>query len=140
MKRVSDRFMQLAVVFALCGMSLGAWMGANENFTLAPVHAHTNLLGWVSMFLYALFYRAVPKAASGLLPAVHFWVNLISVLVALPMLAALLLNQSTNKPVMGMTMHQIGPILGVSELAMLASMLLFAIIVFRATWKAPTAA
>ena len=47
----------IAAVAALVGMSLGIFMGANEDFTLAPVHAHLNLLGWVSMFLYGLYYR-----------------------------------------------------------------------------------
>ena len=42
---------------ALGGMSLGIVMGATHDFTLAPVHAHLNLLGWVSMMLYGLYYR-----------------------------------------------------------------------------------
>lgn len=49
----------IAAAAALVGMSLGIFMGANEDFTLAPVHAHLNLLGWVSMFLYGLYYRGV---------------------------------------------------------------------------------
>lgn len=47
----------VAAMAALTGMGLGIFMGANEDFTLAPVHAHLNLLGWVSMFLYGLYYR-----------------------------------------------------------------------------------
>jgi len=50
----------VAAAAALVGMSLGIFMGANEDFTLAPVHAHLNLLGWVSMFLYGLYYRGAP--------------------------------------------------------------------------------
>jgi hypothetical protein len=42
---------------ALCGMSLGIAMAIRQDFTLMPAHAHLNLLGWVSMALYGLYYR-----------------------------------------------------------------------------------
>ncbi len=135
MKRVGDRFMQLAVLFALCGMSLGIWMGMTQNFTLAAAHAHINLLGWVSMMLFGLFYRAVPRAATGLLPGLHFVVAVISFLASMPLLVMLLLAESHNKPVMGMDAKQIGMILGPFEMGMWLSMLIFAFIVWKATWK-----
>jgi cbb3-type cytochrome oxidase subunit 1 len=136
MKRISDRFMQLAVLFALIGMGLGIKMGITENFTLAPVHAHINLLGWVSMMLYGLFYRAVPRATAGVLPVVHFWVAVISAAVSLPLLAMFLTGQATNKAVFGLTAKQIGPIMGPFEIGLWVGMLTFAIIVWRSTWKA----
>jgi hypothetical protein len=136
MKRVSDRFMQLSVLFALTGMSLGIYMGIKQVFTLGAAHAHINLLGWVSMMLYGLFYRVVPRAATGILPTLHFVVNVISVLVSMPLLAMLLLSESNNKPIFGMDAKQIGAILGPFEMGMWLSMLIFAIIVFKATWKA----
>ena len=61
---MSNLFLRLGALFALAGVSLGYWMGMTEQFGLMPVHAHINLLGWVSMFLYGLFYRAVPAAAA----------------------------------------------------------------------------
>ncbi len=129
MDRVSDRFLQLGVLFALAGMGLGVWMGASGNFVLAPVHAHINLLGWVSMLLYGLIYRAIPGAGRGVLPVVHFWLSLASVVLMIPTLTLTLLGKS-----------EVGPLLGVASVGLLASMLLFAIIVFRATWRAPAAA
>jgi hypothetical protein len=54
-----------AALSALTGMSLGIWMGINENFTLAPVHAHINLLGWVSLALYGLYHRGVARERTG---------------------------------------------------------------------------
>ena len=53
-------------VAALVGMGLGIGMGAKHDFMLAPVHAHINLLGWVSMVLFGLFYRGAAQAASRL--------------------------------------------------------------------------
>lgn len=55
-----------AAVAALSGMSLGIWMGINEDFTLAPVHAHINLLGWVTLCLYGLYHRGVARASNRL--------------------------------------------------------------------------
>jgi hypothetical protein len=50
-------------VAALIGMGLGIAMGISQDFSLTPVHAHLNLLGWVSMLLYGLYYR--PRASPG---------------------------------------------------------------------------
>jgi uncharacterized membrane protein YoaK (UPF0700 family) len=47
----------LASVTAVIGVSLGIYMGIAHDFTLTPVHAHVNLLGWVSLFLMGLYYR-----------------------------------------------------------------------------------
>lgn len=46
---------------ALTGMSLGIWMGLQGDFTLIPVHAHINLLGWVTMSLYGLYHRGTER-------------------------------------------------------------------------------
>ena len=125
MTRVSDRFLQLAVVAALTGMGLGIGMAVTQNFQLQSVHAHINLLGWVSMMLYGLFYRAVPKAAEGRLPSVHFWLNAVGFVA----MAALLTLEKNG-------VESIGPVLGVAAAAVWLSMALFAVIVFRATWRA----
>lgn len=57
---VSNTFLRFGVLALLVGVGLGMWMGANENFTLRPIHAHINLIGWASMMLYGLVYRAFP--------------------------------------------------------------------------------
>ena len=125
MKRVSDRFLQLGVLFALVGMGLGVWMGKTGDFTLSPVHAHINLLGWVSMLLYGLVYRVVPHAAEGMLPAIHFWLSVLSLLAMIPTLALYLLGHTS-----------MAAPLGAASIALWLSMLLFAVIVFKATWRA----
>jgi hypothetical protein len=48
------------------------WIGINERFELAPVHAHTNLVGFASMVLFELLYRAFPALADSKLAAAHF--------------------------------------------------------------------
>jgi hypothetical protein len=51
----------VAALAALTGMSLGIHMGLSGDFTLAPAHAHLNLLGWVTMALYGLYHRGVSR-------------------------------------------------------------------------------
>lgn len=47
-------------------MSLGLYMGIRGDFTLAPAHAHLNLLGWVTMAVYGLYHRYVTRARNRL--------------------------------------------------------------------------
>jgi len=55
-------------------------MGITQDFTLAPAHAHLNLLGWVTMALIGLYYRGAVTAWRRLarvqvsLAALGFWV------------------------------------------------------------------
>ena len=53
---------KLASFTALIGVSMGVYMGVMEDHTLAPVHVHLNLIGWVSLFLFGLFYKSHPTA------------------------------------------------------------------------------
>ncbi len=55
-----------AIFAALAGMSLGIVMGMREDFSLAPAHAHLNLLGWVTMALYGLYHRGVERSSQRL--------------------------------------------------------------------------
>lgn len=59
--RISDFCFVVAALAALGGMSLGIFMGSAQDFTLAPAHAHLNLLGWVTMALYGLYHRAAER-------------------------------------------------------------------------------
>jgi hypothetical protein len=56
-------FITAALACLLTGMSMGIWMGIAHDFTLSPVHAHLNLLGWVTLALYGLIHRAYPALA-----------------------------------------------------------------------------
>jgi hypothetical protein len=121
---VSNNFLRLGVLSALVGMTLGVWMGANEDFALRPVHAHINLLGFASMMLFGLFYRSFPAAGQGWLPMAHFVLSVLGFLILMPSLALMLLGKPFFLP--GMI---------ASEIMLVLSMLLFVIIVFMATMK-----
>ena len=119
---VSNNFLRLGALSALVGMTLGVWMGANEDFVLRPVHAHINLLGFASMMLFGLFYRAFPAAGRGWLPMAHFILSVIGFLILMPSLALMLLGKPLFMP--GMI---------ASEIMLVASIALFVVIVFKAT-------
>ncbi|MGL5008578.1 MAG: hypothetical protein ACRC6I_01745 [Paracoccaceae bacterium] len=55
-----------AALAGITGMALGIHMGIAQDFTLAPAHAHLNLLGWVTMTLYGLYHRGAPQDARAL--------------------------------------------------------------------------
>jgi hypothetical protein len=55
-----------AALAGTTGMALGIHMGIAQDFTLAPAHAHLNLLGWVTMTLYGLYHRGAPQDARAL--------------------------------------------------------------------------
>ena len=61
--RIDVTFIGAGLVFAICGMAFGMWMGANEDFQFADAHAHWNLLGFIVPTLYGLIHRAYPTLA-----------------------------------------------------------------------------
>lgn len=69
------RFLKIAVVYFVVAVILGLTMGMVDDFRFASVHAHLNLLGWVSMALFGLIYHFYPKAAVTRLAKTHFWLH-----------------------------------------------------------------
>lgn len=58
MRHIDRYFVGTGIILAIAGMILGLVMGMRQDFTLAPVHAHINLVGWVTLLLFGLAYRA----------------------------------------------------------------------------------
>jgi hypothetical protein len=116
---VGALWIKLGVIYLIIGVGLGIAMGASENFTLRPVHAHINLLGWATMALAGLTYTVFPQAARSVLAKVHFWLANVS----LPVMAvslALMLTGTT----------QALPALVISEILAALGIVVFAINLF----------
>lgn len=47
-------------------------MAGTSNYTQMPVHAHINLLGWLSLAVAGILYRLWPEAAATRLAKAHF--------------------------------------------------------------------
>ena len=58
--KASTLSFRAAVLFVLVGMAWGIQMAASGNHAAFPAHAHLNLLGWVSLFLFGVFYHLHP--------------------------------------------------------------------------------
>jgi hypothetical protein len=70
--RIDKMFLVLAIVCLLVGISLGIYMGVREDFQFAPVHGHINLVGWVSLALFAVIYRVYPELSHSRSAWLHF--------------------------------------------------------------------
>ena len=74
---IGPLMMCVSVVILLIGMVAGIVMGIREDFTLAPAHAHLNLVGGVLLFLFGLYYRLVPAAGASTLAKAQGWLHII---------------------------------------------------------------
>jgi hypothetical protein len=110
MKALPFWFVFVGTLFALAGMGFGIWMSITGDHLLGGAHAHNNLLGFVGMMLYGLYYKAVPAAASNRLAVVHFWLALVGALLFGPGIAMAILNQ-------GATLASVGAILSILSMA-----------------------
>ncbi len=79
MKSLPFWFIAVGVVLALLGMAWGIQMAITQDHTLAPGHAHNNLVGYVTMVIYGVYYKLVPAAVTRV-ALVHFWVALLGAL------------------------------------------------------------
>ena len=68
MKNVDRWFILIGLLYG----AFGFWVGINERFDHAHLHAHINLVGWASMVLFGLLYRVFPALAENRLATVHF--------------------------------------------------------------------
>lgn len=73
MKRIDVIYVTIGVLYLVVGMVLGIVMGTKQDFQLAPVHAHINLVGFVSHCAFGLVHRAWPALRTGMIATVQFW-------------------------------------------------------------------
>jgi peptidoglycan/LPS O-acetylase OafA/YrhL len=58
--RASSLSFQAAVLMLLAGMIWGLFMAISQDHAALPAHAHLNLLGFVALFLFGIFYHLHP--------------------------------------------------------------------------------
>lgn len=71
MNRIDIMFLLLAAISLVAGVAMGVYMAASHDFQLMPVHAHINLVGWASLALFGLVYRAFPELGGNRLARLH---------------------------------------------------------------------
>jgi len=113
-------WLKVAVLYFMFGVGLGIYMAASGDQLLVPVHAHLNLLGWVSLALIGLIYRQFPEIADNTLSTVQFWLHNVALPVAMLALAGVLRGKADLEPIAGLGASVIG-----------VSVILFAVNLFR---------
>jgi len=71
MRNIDRYFVGTGIVLALVGMAMGIAMGVAQDFTYTPVHAHINLVGWVTLVVFGFAYR-LELARSDMWAVVHY--------------------------------------------------------------------
>jgi hypothetical protein len=117
---IGSLMMCVSVVILLIGMIAGMVMGIQQNFTLAPAHAHLNLVGGVLLFLFGLYYRLVPAAGNSTLARIQGWLHI---------LGGILFPTGIALVLVGGPAYMVAPIVGSLVVALATA--LFAVVVFR---------
>jgi peptidoglycan/LPS O-acetylase OafA/YrhL len=118
--KASSLSFQAAVLFVLAGMVWGLQMAISNDHAAFPAHAHLNLLGWVSLFLFGIYYHLHPSLDRGraaLVQVVGWIVGTVIMAIGVGLVH---------------TGHEGGdPIAAIGSFIVLAAMLMFSWLVFR---------
>jgi hypothetical protein len=110
-----------AMLLLLAGMVWGLQMAIWDNHSAYPAHAHLNLLGFVALFLFGIYYRLHPAMESSSLAIAQAWVWIVSTT-----------GLSIGVGLVHTGHHSGDPIAAVSSLVVLGDAALFTWLVFQA--------
>ncbi len=109
-----------AVLMVVAGMIWGIIMAISQDHSAMPAHAHLNLLGWVSLFLFGVFYHlhpAIDRSRTALIQVAIWIIGTVILTIGVGLIH---------------TGHDVGePIAAVASFIVLAAMLLFGWLVMR---------
>ncbi|WP_042462127.1 cytochrome-c oxidase [Neobacillus dielmonensis] len=111
---------KIAAVYFSIGVLVGMTMGIIHDFRYTSMHAHINLLGWVSTALFGIIYSIYPFAADTKLAKTHFWLHNIG----LPVMVIGLFCESWG-------ISAALPVMIVGSLAVVVGTLLFTVNLFK---------
>jgi len=120
---IARGFLIAGSLYLIIGIGFGIHMGASQDHTFAPLHAHINLLGFVLMTLFGILYRMFPAMDGNILARTHFWLHQIGAVVLLVLLFLYFSGRITDA---GMV-----PLAPIAEIAVLAGFVAYAVNLFR---------
>jgi hypothetical protein len=116
----SNLCFRASMLLLLAGMIWGLQMAIVDNHSAYPAHAHLNLLGFVALFLFGIFYRLNPVIEASRLAIPQVWVWIV---------ATIVLSIGVGLVHTG---HKIGdPIAAIGSSVVFADAVLFTWLVFR---------
>ena len=121
---IAKWFFVTAIIYGLLGMLLGLHMAVSHDHSQQPTHAHIMVVGWVSFFLFGLFYLHFANAVRQWLAVAHLvlaQVSLVGLMIGLWFVYS------------GATQYE--PIAAVSSIAYAVSFLIFAVVAIPVVWS-----
>jgi hypothetical protein len=118
--KASSLSFQAAVLFVAAGMIWGIVMAISDDHSTMPAHAHVNLLGWVSLFLFGVFYHLHPAIDRSLLASIQVWTWIASTVVLAIGVGLVHTGRAAGEP-----------IAAIGSIVAFADMLVFGWLVFR---------
>lgn len=76
MNNNSKVLLRFAGIFGVIGAVLGAHMAGSGSYAFRPVHAHILVVGWLTLFGWAVFYK-VFQTKETILTKIHVWTAII---------------------------------------------------------------
>ena len=118
--KASSLSFQAAILMGLAGMCWGVYMAISDDRSTLPAHAHLNLLGFVTLFLFGVYYRLHPALDGAPIARLQITIWIVATIVL----------------IIGVAMVHSGkragdPIAAVSSLIVIADMLLFGWLMMR---------
>ena len=111
---------RMAVLCLIAGMLWGLHMAISQDHSAHPAHAHLNLLGWVCLFLFGIYYRLHPALERDRRAHVQVWSWLVGTVVMAIGVGLVHTGTTTGEP-----------LAAIGSLIVFASILLFAWLLFR---------
>ena len=129
MENFAARWIYVALIYFVVAVGLGVFMGASHDHSLLSVHAHLNLLGWVSQALTGFIYHHFAVAGRSKLATAHFWLYNLALGPMMLSLGMMIKGNEAMEPAGGILSALMG-----------LSILLFAFNLFMSTATAPRTA
>lgn len=111
MKNMDILYVVIGALYLVIGMLLGIVMGIHQDFTLAPVHAHINLVGFSAHSVLGLIYKAWPTLKEGTLARVQFLLFVIGSPILLIGIAVAIKSTSAALAIIGSMLVILGAVL-----------------------------
>jgi len=109
-KNIDSLYVVIGALYLVIGMLLGIVMGMHQDFTLAPVHAHIDLVGFSAHCVLGLIYRAWPTLKAGALAVVQFLLFVIGTPILLVGIAVAIKSTSATLAIIGSLLVILGAV------------------------------
>ena len=77
MNNYSKWLMRIAAIYAMIGALMGSDLAGRGDYTMVPAHAHILVVGWLTLFVYGIFYYVFKNISMVRTAKVQAWTSII---------------------------------------------------------------